>query len=203
MVSVTHPSGIDGYIPPMPVRRFSVAEYHRLIEAGILGESERCELLEGWIVPKMSRNSPHDVSLDMAQEAIRGVLPAGWRLREQLAITLSDSEPEPDLAVVRGPAQRYGQGHPAPADVAFVAEVSARSLNHDRTTKARIYARAGILIYWVINVIDRQVEVCTDPTGDVPAPEYRQRQDFLPGSTVPLVIGGQTIAELPVTALIF
>src|SRR5689334_2233845 len=118
MTTITYPSGVIAPLPPLPVRQFTVSEYHRLIESGVLGESDPCELLEGWIVLKMSRNSPHDTALDMAQETIRAVLPAGWRVREQMAVTLSESEPEPDIVVVPGPAQRYLQGHPTPPDIA-------------------------------------------------------------------------------------
>src|SRR6478672_548904 len=74
------------------VRRFSVDEYHRLIETGVLVEGEPLELLEGWIVYKMTRNPPHDVALGLADDVIDGRLPAGWHVREQSAITTADSE---------------------------------------------------------------------------------------------------------------
>src|SRR5262249_62207670 len=81
-------------------RRFSVAEYHKLIDLGILTEDDNLELLEGYLVHKMTRKPPHDGTLDLIRETLR--LPAGWMLRMQEAVTLSDSEPEPDGAVVRG-----------------------------------------------------------------------------------------------------
>src|SRR5215470_17301210 len=88
-------------------RRFSVAEYHKLIDIGILTEDDNLELLEGYLVHKMSRNPPHDGTLQLLQEILAPVLPAGWRLRIQSAITLPDSEPEPDGAVARGDARTY------------------------------------------------------------------------------------------------
>jgi Uma2 family endonuclease len=202
MSIITYPSGVVAPLPPLPVRRFTVAEYHHLLATGVLKSGDPYELLEGWIVQKMSRNSPHDVALDKTEDAIRAALPAGWRVRGQKAITLQDSEPEPDIAVVLGPPDRYTPSHPTPADIAMLVEAADTSLHHDRTTKGRIYARAGIPVYWIINVVDRQVEVYTDPTGDVPTPEYRQRQDFPSDSSVPLVIGGQSIASLAVTDLL-
>src|SRR2546421_11780168 len=82
-------------------RRFSVAEYHRLTELGILTENDNLELIEGYLVLKMARNPPHDGTLHQALEIIGPHLPAGWKVRIQSALTLPDSEPEPDLAVVR------------------------------------------------------------------------------------------------------
>src|SRR5579862_9140639 len=85
-------------IPPFPVRPFTVDEYHRMIDADVLDEGDAVELLEGWIVPKMPRNPPHDATIGLADDALRIRLPAGWHVRLQSAITTSDSEPEPDLA---------------------------------------------------------------------------------------------------------
>src|SRR4051812_6405445 len=89
-------------VPPMPVRRFSVAEYHRLIDLGILTEDNPVELLQGWIVPKMTRKPPHDGTIDLANGALLTCVIVGWFVRIQQAIATADSEPEPDLAVVRG-----------------------------------------------------------------------------------------------------
>src|SRR5689334_16606792 len=86
--------------PPILMRRWTVDEYHTMIRAGVFAHDERFELLEGWIVPKMSRNPPHDASMDQTHEEVRSRLPNGWRIRVQSAITTSDSEPEPDLAIV-------------------------------------------------------------------------------------------------------
>src|SRR5262245_53367242 len=108
---------------PYPVRKFSVEEYHRMIQAGILTEDDPVELLEGWVVPKMPHNPPHDGIVDLAREVIRGKLPAGWRVRVQSAITTPDSEPEPGLVVAPGPASRYFDHHPGPSEIALVVEV--------------------------------------------------------------------------------
>ena len=180
--------------PPFPVRRFTVDEYHRMIQTGILTEDDRVELLEGWIVPKMPHNPPHASVLDQSQETLRNVLPPGWRLRIQSAITTPDSEPEPDIAVVQGPANRYRTRHPEPLDIGMLAEVSDSTLANDRGLKAQLYARAGIAVYWIINLVDNQVEVYTDPTGPDPSPHYRQRQDYRAGDTIALTVGGVPLA---------
>jgi Uma2 family endonuclease len=184
------------------LRRFSVDEYHRLIETGVLVEGEPLELLEGWIVYKMTRNPPHDVALGLAGDAIDGRLPAGWHVREQSAITTADSEPEPDLAITRGARRDYMQRHPGAGDLALLVEVSDSTLDLDREDKARIYARAGILVYWIINLVDRRVEVYTNPTGPDPAPAYRRRDDYGPADTVPLSIAGSPALNIPVAELL-
>src|SRR5205814_6424888 len=94
----TFPTG--GNPPPFPVRRITVDEYHRMIQAGILTENDPVELLDGWITPKMPQNLPHQVTIELVPEVLRSALPAGWRVRAQLPITTPDSEPEPDFAIV-------------------------------------------------------------------------------------------------------
>jgi hypothetical protein len=184
------------------LRRFSVDEYHRLIETGVLVDGEPLELLEGWIVYKMTRNPPHDVALGLAGDAIDTRLPTGWHVREQSAITTSDSEPEPDLAVTRGARRDFKQRHPGPGDLALVVEVADSTLQLDRADKARIYARAGISVYWILNLVDRRVEVYTDPTGPDPAPAYRRRDDYGPADTVPLAVPGSPPLSVPVAELL-
>src|SRR5215212_3004357 len=104
-------------------RRFSVAEYHRLTEIGVLTEDDNLELIEGYLVHKMSRNPPHDGTLSRLDRVVRGVVPAGWIIRNQMAVTLPDSEPEPDLAVVRPDPGDYMSRHPGPADTGLIVEV--------------------------------------------------------------------------------
>jgi hypothetical protein len=181
------------------MRRFTVDEYHGMIQAGILTEDDPVELLEGWIVWKMPHNPLHDATVDIARELLQGRLPPDWRVRVQSAITLPDSEPEPDLTVVPGPASLYFHRHPGPGDIALLVEVADTSLNRDRNDKGNLYARANIIAYWIVNLVDRHIEVYSNPTGPDPNPVYRQRQDYRPGDNVPLVIDGKEIAQLPVT----
>jgi Uma2 family endonuclease len=199
---VPPPSQLPRAAPEVGVRKFTVNEYHRLIDSGFFAANENFELLEGWIVAKMSRNPSHDVAVDKSGDAIRDRLPTGWRVRVQLAVTLSDSEPEPDLAIVQGPADRYVKHHPYPHEIAFVVESSATSLGLDRADKGRAYASAGIATYWILNVEDRQVEVYTDPNGTGASASYGTQEIFFPGDLVPLIIGGVKFAEVPVAELL-
>jgi Uma2 family endonuclease len=184
------------------MRRWTVDEYHTMIRAGVFGRDEQFELLEGWVVPKMSRNPPHDVALDKSQEAIRQRLPRGWRLRVQSAITTKDSEPEPDIAVVRGPAERYLEQHPGSADIQLVVEISESSLPEDRREKMRIYARAGIPTYWIINLVNAQVEVYTRPTGPTANPAYDEQQSYSATDLVPLYVEGSELESVAVLDLL-
>lgn len=183
-------------------RHFSVAEYHKLIQLGILTENDNLELLEGCLVHKMSRNPPHDAAIQLLQESLSRALPAGWSLRIQCAVTLTTSEPEPDVAVVRGNARTYATRHPAAADIGLVIEVADSTLPGDRDDKGRIYARAGIPFYWIVNIVDRQVELYTAPSGPTADPKYGQRTDYRDPDAVPLVLDGATVARLPVTELL-
>src|SRR4051794_16481458 len=107
MTTITYPSGVVAPLPPQPVRKWTVDEYHQLLQSGLLQSGDPVELLEGGWVTKMSRTPPHEQTLDIAQNVIRAFLPPAWRLRVQSAITTGDSEPEPDLAIIRNPVNRY------------------------------------------------------------------------------------------------
>src|ERR671939_923995 len=98
-------------------RRFTVDEYHRLTELGILTEDDNLELIEGYLVLKMPRNPPHDGTIHRVLKRLVKLLPPGWDVRVQSAVTLVDSEPEPDLAVVREDPCGYLTRHPTAADI--------------------------------------------------------------------------------------
>lgn len=192
--SVVAPQGdavppASAFPPPDSMRRFTVDEYDRLARLGILTEDDQVELLEGWIVLKMTRNPPHDVAVALASRLLVRLLPDGWHVRAQSAITTLDSAPEPDVSVVRGEERLYRDRHPRPEDVAVVIEVSDTSLNRDRADKARVYERAALPAYCIVNLIEGRVEVYTDSSGPALAPSYRSRQDFTPGQLVPLHVG--------------
>lgn len=201
MSIASSPSTAPFEIPPLPVRRFSVDEFHRLISADVLGEDDAVELLEGWIVPKMPHLPRHDATVDLARESLSARLPAGWRVRVQSAITTSDSEPEPDLAVVRGPASRYARSHPGRGDIALVIEVADSSLSRDREFKGRLYARARIPFYWIINLVDSLIEVYAEPAGRGNSTAYREHVDFAFTQSIPLSIADHKLDPVPAAEL--
>jgi Putative restriction endonuclease len=188
-------------VSPLRLYRFTVEQYHRMIEQGILNENDRVELLEGWITAKMTHNPPHDCSVLLAQTELLARLSADWVVRVQSAITMRDSEPEPDLAVARGPGRRYARTHPRASDLALLVEVADTTLEADRTEKGRLYARSRIAVYWIINLIDSQVEVYTEPRAGR-TPIYRQRKDYGIEDSVPLIITGKDLGAIAVRELL-
>jgi Uma2 family endonuclease len=183
-------------------RRFTVAEYHRLIELGILTENDHLELLDGYLVEKMPHDPIHDGTIQLVEDALRALLPSGWCVRVQSSLTLSKSEPEPDLVVARGDKRTYLGRHPGASDVGLVVEVSNTSLDSDRDDKIPLYARDGIPVYWIVNLVARQVEVYEQPSGNSPSPSYGSHHTFRSGDSVPVVLGGTSVGSIPVADLL-
>ncbi len=186
--------------PPLPIARFSVDQYHRMIESGAFTEDDRLELIDGWVVQQMAKGPGHEYAVGQGEELLRARVPAGWHVRNQAPITLTRSEPEPDLTIVRGDRGSYRQRHPDASDVALVVEVSDTSLDTDRV-KGKTYGAARIPEYWIINLVDRCVEVYTRPD---PASEtgYALRRILGVSETISVHIAGQDLGALAVAALL-
>ena len=153
--------------PLIRTRRWTRQEYDRLIELGILHEDEPIELLAGRLVVREPQRTPHAMATQLAAEALRTAFGPGWSVRVQLPIALdAESEPEPDVAVVHGSPRDYPIEHPSAPVV--VVEVAHDSLRSDRILKARLYARAGIGDYWIVNLVDRVLEVHRSPARQGP-----------------------------------
>lgn len=180
-----------------------------MIRLGILSDDDPVELLDGWLVYKMPKNPPHRATTKLTRNALEAVIPEGWYVDTQEPITLADSEPEPDVVVVRGNTRDYLDRHPGASDIALIIEVADSTLERecprdtlrDRTSKQRLYARAGIPIYWIINLPEKQIEVYTEP---VVAEEstYQRRQDYQLSDEVPVAIAGQIVSHLFVLDLL-
>jgi Uma2 family endonuclease len=185
---------------PIPVHRFTVAQYHRMIATGVLTENDRVELLEGWIVDKMPQHPAHAGTISILLAKLQAKVPKGWIVRVQSPITLGDSEPEPDLVVVRGPEEKYLIAHPAPEDIAIVIEVADSTVEHDRNVKAQAYARARLPIYWIVNLVELHVEVYSQPRSGK-TPTYRGQERFGVEYDVPVVVAGREAGRFPVRHL--
>lgn len=144
-------------------RLWTVAEYHRMIEAGILTSADRVELLEGQIVQMSPQRPPHSATTQRTSDYLKAQLQGIAYVRMQLPITLSRSEPEPDVAIVALDANDYEDRHPTPSDIFLLIEVAYTTLETDREEKAPIYARENILEYWILDVCDRRVYVFRNP----------------------------------------
>jgi Uma2 family endonuclease len=194
-------------LPPivteLPVRRFTIDEYHKLLEIGILNNCDPYELLNGVITPKMPQNSPHSSASSRLERRLGRLLPDAWVLRAQKPVTIPGraSEPEPDVAIVRGPEETYDGRQPYPNEIALVFEVSESSIGNDTGEKFRIYAAAKIPEYWIVNLVQRRVEVYTEPRGGK-KPTYKQQANYGPDDEVPLVLNGKEVGRILVKELL-
>ncbi|MGK7873326.1 MAG: Uma2 family endonuclease [Xenococcaceae cyanobacterium] len=166
------------------VRLWTVEEYHRMTEAGVLSPDERVELLEGQIISMAAKNPPHAATNLCAANILNSLLARKALVRIQDPITISSiSEPEPDLAVVRPDPQFYLDHHPTPEEIFLIVEIADTTLERDRTSKAPAYARARIPDYWVLDVNTRQVHVFRQPGAE----NYQQETILEEDATISLL----------------
>ncbi|OGK99631.1 MAG: hypothetical protein A3I14_11110 [Candidatus Rokubacteria bacterium RIFCSPLOWO2_02_FULL_73_56] len=181
---------------PLTLRRWKRIEYDRLVALGVF-HGEPIELIGGQLVVAEPQYPYHASAISAADYALRAVLPPGWIVRVQAPVSLDDeSEPEPDLAVVAGRPADYREAHPARPVLAV--EVAESSLDFDRQQKSSLYARAGVADYWIVNLVDRVLEVYRDPEPDPSAPygwRYRSITALAPPAVVaPLAFTSRRIA---------
>ena len=139
------------------LKRMTVDQYEEMARLGVL-DDPRVELVNGFMVRKMTKRPAHSSKVGLIGEILGDLIPKGWHVRHEQPIRLPTyDEPEPDLAVTRGEQIDYEDRHPGPDDVALIVEVSDSSLRLDRGDKLRAYARAGIVHYWIVNLVDRRI----------------------------------------------
>src|SRR3990172_511139 len=182
-------------------RRWTRQEYDRMVEAGVFTPEDRLELVAGEVLAMTPQGSPHATSVSLVAEALRLGCAGKVHVRVQLPLALgSDSEPEPDVAVVAGSIRDYAEAHPQSA--LLVVEVADATLVYDRDTKGSLYARAMVPEYWLVNLVERVVEVYRDPVAAAKARfgwSYRTVQRVSPdGSMTPpaSLTGSIAVADL-------
>ena len=150
-------------------RRFTRAEYERLIDLGVFQPGEDIELIGGELMVAEPQGAPHYTAIRKTAKALEAAFGPGWDVRTEGPIGLDDeSEPEPDVAVVPGGPDDYARAHPSRP--VLTVEVAESSLALDRLRKGSLYARAGLADYWVLNLIDRVLEVYREPVPDSASP---------------------------------
>lgn len=185
-----------------PLRRFTVDEYHRMMEADVFVGGPKCELIHGVILEKPVPKPPHSKSTARLLRRLVPLFPEpDWFVAIQDSITLSDSEPEPDFLAATGPEEKYDARHPGLDDLVLVVEVSDATIGFDRKTKLALYAGSGIVQYWIIDVNARRIEVYTQPRGGK-NPTYRKKAEYRPGDAVPVTVGGKKLGTIPVSDLL-
>lgn len=189
--------------PRTRLYRLDVDQLFRMIDAGVFARDNRAELLGGLLVRKMTKNPPHDFTIGRTGKLLDALLPADWIVREEKSALLSRFwRPEPDLAIVRGPDDRYRAADPAPADIDLLIEVADSTYRMDRGAKWRRYAACGIPAYWIINLAARTVEVYSQPSGEGKAAGYSESHIYGPEDAVPVWIEGRAIGTLAVKDLL-
>jgi Uma2 family endonuclease len=184
---------------PSSLYRLTLEQYEAMVDAGIFTGRDKVHLINGYLVAKMTQNTPHATADELCGDLLNRVIPAGWSVRAAKPVRLptESSEPEPDRCVVRGGIRDYAARHPGPADIAIAVEVADSSLEDDRM-QADIYGRADIPVYWLINLIDRQVEVYSNPGPS----GYQSLEVFVPPHVLPVTIDGVEVGEIPVAEIL-
>ncbi|MCG9885122.1 MAG: Uma2 family endonuclease [Cyanobacteria bacterium] len=165
----------------LTLAQWTVAEYHQMIAAGLL-DDRRVELLNGQVIEMAPEGPEHTYRGETLAEWLRDRLRGRAYVREARPITLDDSEPEPDIAVVRGDRADFFQRHPGPSDLFWVVEISQSTLETDLTHKRDLYGRVGIPEYWVVDLVNRQVVVFRKPE----AGRYTQEETVRDRAIAPL-----------------
>ena len=195
-------SDLAAAVPRERIHRLTVEQYRQMARARILTPADRIELLDGWLVEKTTKNSPHRIATRRVRVALEKVMVLGWYVDSQEPIATPDSEPEPDAAVIRGKTEDYRDQNP-PADcVGLVVEVADDSVGRDRETKGRIYARAFIPWYWLVNLVDHKIEVYSEPSGPSDSPSYGARMELGPGDAIDVVLDDVVVGRIAVADLL-
>ncbi len=195
----THPPTAEG----PSVYKLNVRQFDTMIDARVFPPETRVELLGGVIVEKMTRKPPHVLAVDRLDDLLRGLIPTGWVTRKEAPVSFPpDWQPEPDIAISRGPRERYGTNHPAAKDLALVGEICQSTEANDRGVKLQGYAAAKIPIYWIVDLSRRVVEVHSKPTGRGETARYRNSATFGPGEDVPVVIENAEVGKIAVDAFL-
>lgn len=167
-------------------KRFTLDEYHRLIELGFLTERDRVELIRGELVQMVAKGTPHSsCNTALLYELLPALIGRALVRNQEPVILPLDSEPEPDFAIVRLRPDNYLSSHPLPDDIHLIIEVSDSTLNYDQTTKLAVYAENNIQHYWIVNLVANQLERYSQPYRNETGEDgYRIRQISLRNETV-------------------
>lgn len=168
-------------------RKFTVDEYHKLIDLGFFAENDRIELIRGEIIEMAPKRTPHSVCNSLVWKRLYELIGKQAEIRIQEPITLLDSEPEPDVVIARLKADNYLAAHPTAQDIILIIEIADSTLKYDREVKLPLYAEARINNYWIFNLVDRRLEVYSQPFSDTHNKfDYKTKNIFLPEEEIAL-----------------
>ena len=183
---------------PSPLYRFTLDQYEAMVASGAFTAKDSFHLINGFLVAKMTQNDPHSTADELCGEALSRLIPAGWHVRASKPVRLPpDSKPDPDRCIVRGTIRDYSNRSPGSADVGLIVEVSDSSLLEVRKV-ALVYAASGIPVYWIVNLVERQVEVSADPSPV----GYQSSRYYRVGQDVRVVLDGVEVGQIAVADLL-
>ena len=167
-------------------RKFTIDEYHQLVDLGFFTENDRIELIRGEIIEMAPKRTPHSVCNSTLFGELYRLLYDRANVRGQEPIILPDnSEPEPDVVIAKKKDDNYLSAHPTVKDIILVIEISDSTLQYDKETKLPLYAEAGINNYWIINLVDNRLEVYNNPFSDNKNRfGYKNQKIFLPNENL-------------------
>ena len=178
-------------------KRFTITEYHRLADLDFFTEDDRVELIKGEIIKMAAKGKAHSVCNTRLYRELFKLLEEKATIRGQEPIIINDSEPEPDLTIVKNTPDDYFLNHPTPSDIFLIIEVADSSLKYDQEVKLFLYSEAGISDYWIFNLMDYYLECYSDPYQDLQGKfGYRHKSIILPNESVKLPSFPELILDL-------
>ena len=178
-------------------KRFTITEYHRLADLDLFTEDDRVELIKGEIIKMAAKGKAHSVCNTRLYRELFKLLEEKATIRGQEPIIINDSEPEPDLTIVKNTPDDYFLNHPIPSDIFLIIEVADSSLKYDQEVKLFLYSEAGISDYWIFNLMDYYLECYSDPYQDLQGKfGYRHKSIILPNESVKLPFFPELILDL-------
>ncbi|HCQ21726.1 MAG: Uma2 family endonuclease [Aphanizomenon sp.] len=178
-------------------KRFTITEYHRLADLDFFTEDDRVELIKGEIIKMAAKGKAHSVCNTRLYRELFKLLEEKATIRGQEPIIINDSEPEPDLTIVKNTPDDYFLNHPIPSDIFLIIEVADSSLKYDQEVKLFLYSEAGISDYWIFNLMAYYLECYSDPYQDLQGKfGYRHKSIILPNESVKLPFFPELILDL-------
>jgi Uma2 family endonuclease len=183
----------------LPIYPLMITQFIRMMDVGIFTERSRVELLGGVLARRMTKNTPHNFTILQLGETFRTLAGPEWIISEEKSVELRENwRPEPDIALLRGPDDRYRVNGPTERDIPLVIEVADSTKAKDRGAKRLGYAAAGIPVYWLVDLSKRVVEVYTMPSGRGQSAKYRESVMYKADAEIPVVIEGREVGMIAV-----
>ncbi len=182
--------------------RISSDQFERMIETGLIPDGDDLELVRGRLYRRVKKE-PHNFVVGQVAESLRRILPDGFNVREEKSLRHDPRTlPEPDVVVARGRAGEYRPQPPSTSEVPMIVEVCHNSRKADYHDKLRIYATAGVPLYWIVDLHERKIDVYSEPRSSASPASYARLASFSEDSSTPVALDGREIGRIVVKDLL-